>query len=202
MITIEYHTDAVGDRLYKTFCEHGVAQHDLTEDAVHATSESDLLDNIERAHQGIVGCQCKRRREKQRMVMQERDLDAIVDAEPALEPERGHAKKVRDLYRYLEDATRRLPPLYDEADEAERALMAAQQSGQGKRSEILDSPMFALVPAHEREQHLYDALLDERMAITRAQDMARSAQKRLAVTQEMAANLRAQAQLLAIPGVW
>lgn len=213
MIGIDYHTDAAGHRLYKTFCEHGVGQHDLSEATVHETAESDLLDILERAHQGIVGCQCKRRREKQRMGMPQTEIEAVVAAEMEREAEakaaqqaatyeRGHPKKVHDLYRYLDDVTRRLPGLYDEADEAERAAMAAQQAGQAKRAEILDSPMFALVPAPEREQHLYDALLDERMAITRAQDIARSAAKRLTVTQEMAANLRAQAQLLAIPGVW
>lgn len=212
MIVIEYHTGAAGERLYDMRCEHGTSHYDVSLEALNASSAPALLDEAERQHIAAIGCQCKRKREKQRMATMG---ESLVDHEPGLppypDPNRGaqpqprpaaRDKRATDLLKYLEDVTRRLPPLYDEVDDAERAFALAKDAAVAKQQEILQSPVVGMMTPQEREQHVYDALLDERMAIARANDVLRSANKRLAVAQEMAANLRAQASLLALPGVW
>jgi len=173
-------------------CPHGATHHQFRD----PTDRRLLRDGIEAVHQLTHTCACERWREP---VVMEDVAPATPEVAPV--PETPHAQRVRNLLRYLEDVTRRLPGLYDEVEDAERALQAAQTTGQAKRQEILQSPTMGLMPESEREQHLYDNLLDERMAITRASDVLRSANKRLAVTQEMAANLRSQALLLALPGM-
>jgi hypothetical protein len=187
---IQLHHQADGRWL--AVCPHGATRHAWRD----ATDRSLLRDGIEAVHQLLHTCACERWREP---VVMEDVAPATAEVVPV--PETPHAQRVRNLLRYLEDVTRRLPALYDEVEDAERALQAAQATGQAKRQEVLQNPTMGLIPEAEREQHLYDSLLDERMAITRASDVLRSANKRLAVTQEMAANLRSQALLLALPGM-